>query len=460
MFLGSLGYEGLEPRVNDNQIIPGEGISAEVALVTSSLLGLEDLYPIKTKNKQIGEVQLNFDQLKMLKALSATSLEVPRVYLSLTIDPEICGKHLPPDAQNFLGQLLYCFPYPEHDPNLGETTPQPYLVWDFDFFEPTCVGGVGEQCKSYRELLGLAEETDGQVGFDVQSISGGVINTWKVTEPDLTMFVAPTLKCLGDSQFSVRMWYRQGTEGSEQNTYQNLETGKFEDIVFYGPYSNAVNTPCDSSVDLERASIYPAKIPTQYLEITFIRVFFYNLDDGDLNEWFAEKYLQQVELYGYFRVTAPSMGQWEEGWDGPSWVGSRRYLLVADWEEDYIGNLLVVEEKKLGLTESDLQSEYLCLAKYKYSCIYEGQATSYKYDNNTIKVFVREGDALTFDMMLVDYDELSGDDLVCVGTIMTPSISLSEWEELGTVVRYEIDGRMTGSGRCDVEIIVKSVYGP
>ncbi len=62
-------------------------------------------------------------------------------------------------------------------------------------------------------------------------------------------------------------------------------------------------------------------------------------------------------------------------------------------------------------------------------------------------------------MMLVDHDSLSDDDVVCIGTLMTPSKSLSEW---GNIIDdyYIIHGDVTDSGACNVDIRVKAVYGP
>ncbi len=463
--LGRLGSEELEPRVNNNQTIPGSGISAEVSLDISNLPVLGDLFPIGLESNWIGELPV---ELIQMVAVSAPSLEVPRVYLSLTTDPETCGQHLPPDAQNFLGQLLYCFPYPEHDPNLGATIPQPYLVWEFDFFEPNCVGGVGESCKNYWELLDLAEESGGQVGFDVQSISGSVINTWKVTEPDLTMFVAPPLKCLGDSQFSVRLWYQQGSEG-EGLYSQDPTLGKYEEMIFYGPYSNEVSIPCDSSLDLDASLIEPTEIPVQYLDITFESVYFSQLDDGDLTEWFVESAEQSVELYGYFRVIAPSMGWWQIPYcfypdiskceTSAYWTGTRRNLNVADWEEDEELDLFVVQGDSYKSKYIELEYRELCQSTNKYTCLHEGKRTPYETRNNTIRVFVEEGDALIFEVMLIDYDESSGDDVVCVGTKMTSSKTLEEWAEADDWQVTLSSDYHTESGYCShIKILIDALW--
>jgi len=471
-YLGSLGPEGLDPLATGMQLILGEGISAEITSDIFRLPWLEGLYPIRAEIRKIGELQLDSDQLKMFTALHSTSLEVPRVYLSLTTDPELCGDHLPPDAQNFLGQLLYCFPYPYYDPTKGSTIPQPYLVWDFDFFEPNCLGGVSEQCKNYWELLDLAEETGGQVGFDIKSVSEGKINDWKVTEPDLTMFVAPPLTCIGDSKFSVRLWYKPGKEGEAEYKSELLKIGKHEEMVFYGPYSNEVSIPCDSSVKLDISSFEPIKIPRQYLEITFEELEFTGIDDGDtsgVESYFNGYYKEDYEMYGYFRVTAPSMGHWEY-WPcffpefgncnyEPFWTGTRSYLNVGDWE----GGDQYLEVGGYGswlpTGETSLASDELCISSSKHSCKYNGLPTSYQKGNNSLRVFVSKGDALLVEVMLMDYDEISGDDLVCNGSELITVEIFSDWEKYSGNGQFEIQGD-SSNGVCFVRYTVESVSGP
>jgi hypothetical protein len=468
-FLGSLRPEGLRPeelnlQENGIRIIIGEGINAEVAFELFELPDLPDIYPIGSENDWGGDILMKPLQIR---AISSVSSEIPEYILDMTTDPNICGEHLPSDAQNFLGQVLYCFPYPEYDLNKGATMPQPYLVWHnrsgeiWGFkAETVCLGGINEECKSYPELLDLAEETGGQVGFDVISMGGGISTIWQVTEADLTMFVVPPLPCTGDTQFSVRLWYQPGNEGLGVYSSQETQIGKgihLKTEKYYGPISNWVTIPCKPSNESKEEEV-------QYLEISFRELSTRALDDG------GDDYInidEDVELYGYFRVKAPSMGHWFEtpclfDWasscDEPMWTGSRRYLLVADWEEDEDENLLRMGPAPHHYPDHELKYLELCQATSKYSCKYDGQATSYKTNNNKLRVFVKEGDALTFEMMLVDHDSLSDDDVVCVGSFMTPSKSLSEWGNIDDY--YVIHGDMTDSGACDVDFMVKAVYGP
>jgi len=81
-----------------------------------------------------------------------------------------------------------------------------------------------------------------------------------------------------------------------------------------------------------------------------------------------------------------------------------------------------------------------CIAfENKFGCKYEGQDSSYKRNNNTIRVFVTEGDALKLEVRLVDYDELSDDDDVCIINQMTPSRTLEQWASISDE-EYFIEG--------------------
>ncbi|MCJ7622647.1 MAG: hypothetical protein MUO76_04020 [Anaerolineaceae bacterium] len=162
--LGDFYVEGMDPQYTGGQFVAGEGISAEVVFEHVNLIAASDFETLEPITLGGSDFVPKQDKLTQI------SPEIPRVYLSQTTDPEACGDHLPPDAQNFLGQLLYCFPYPEFDPNKGAVSSQPYLVWIFDS-GPSCLAGIGEVCTSYPELLALAEENGGQVGFDVTSMS-------------------------------------------------------------------------------------------------------------------------------------------------------------------------------------------------------------------------------------------------------------------------------------------------
>jgi hypothetical protein len=449
--LGNAAKEGINPQTGDGLQIQGEGIHAELIIGNKMMAGQSDLYPVGNKLAQLSEYLGN------LGVVDGVSPQIPRVNLTFTLDKETCGDHLPPDAQNLVGQLLYCFPYPAYDLDKGASSPQPYLIWGFDF-EPVCIGGVSEQCLSYWELLNMAEETGGQVGFTVLAVTGASQKVWNVTEPNLTMFVVPPIACLGSTDFSVRLWYRPGNQGvgvsasPEQNVY---EVGEFEftpQEILYGPYSNVVKLPCNSSNMLSPSVIEYYK----EIRVNFSDLSFFHLDDGGGEDYVISSD-NTVELYGYFRIMAPSLGHWQVDYcfmpsaemcdNEPYWTGTRRYLLIADWEEDESINLKHVAGSVINNAYKDLQYWEMCLAGSKHSCKFEGQSTPSEMYNNTITAIIKEGDVLTIEMRLVDYDELSADDEVCVGNLMIPTEEFINGG-LSDPYGFQIFGKTTDSGEC------------
>lgn len=449
--LGKLAKEAIDPHARGTQGLVGQGLRAELTFETAVLPNQTDLYSMGSG------LGTGLEYLLNLGLLDGVSVEIPRANLSMTFDREICREHLPPDAQNIAGQLIYCFPYPAYDLDKGAARPQPYLIWGFDF-EPVCIGGVSEQCKSYWELLQMAEETGGQVGFTVLGVRGEIKTVWNVTEPNLTMFVVPPLACLGNTEFTVRVWYRPGSEGvsvstsPEDNIQEVGEMKLSPPEILYGPYSNPVIIPCNN------ANVVSPSIVQYYreIEVVFTHINFYKLDDGGGDDYVISSDTN-VELYGYFRIQAPSFGHWETEYcfmpevgdcdNEPYWTGTRRYLLIADWEEDDTGKLKHVTSDVTHKAYKDLLYWEMCKASSKYSCKFEGQGTSYQTENNRIRAVIKEGDTLTIEMRLVDYDELSGDDEVCVGTLMIPSEDFI-YGGFGDEHSFYLTGATTDSGEC------------
>jgi hypothetical protein len=311
----------------------------------------------------------------------------------------------------------------------------------------------------------MAAENGGQVGFNIIGLQEGKKFNWNVTVPNQTMFELPPLPCLGGTEYSVRMWYRPGNKGVEVSTSpddQISEIGEFElnsAKIHYGPFSNWVSVPCNLSISPGLTTIEQI----QYLDITFESVEFFDLDDDDMG-------FQEVEVYGYFRVKAPAMGHWasdhciipELGCDDSvfgfnPWVGTRRYLNLAYWDVDTVGNPGTGGLQVFGNDLYNLGNQYLCQSDSKYSC-YESQSNAWKKGNNTIRVFVKDGDALSFEVLLIDYDEISANDTVCIETIMTPGKSLSAWSNIDG--SYTITSTTGVSGGCRVNISVEAVGDP
>ncbi|MCJ7622648.1 MAG: hypothetical protein MUO76_04025 [Anaerolineaceae bacterium] len=263
-------------------------------------------------------------------------------------------------------------------------------------------------------------------------------------------------------QFNVRFWYQPGNKGIGPYVAEEQEivfVGDLEPEIFYGPPSNLVSIPCiPKNVNTTTEFKYG-----QYLDVTFKTLDLFEIDDDDVVIGMA----QDVELYGYFKVLAPSMGQEDEQpclFDLPGlcdenepWIMHRRHFInVAEWgglsgEMHCAGCLQMLFSGHYELHEMDV-----CQSTNKYGCLYEGQPTQYKYNNNTIRVFVQDGDALTPEVELIDYDHASEDDDICHVTEMTPSRNLEEWAAVQNET-YSFYGHMTTSGRCNVEAVINAV---
>jgi hypothetical protein len=290
------------------------------------------------------------------------------------------------------------------------------------------------------------------------------------------------MSCPGDVKYSVRLWYRPGKGGVAVAASPDDKITKIEEIEFsptkilYGQESSRFKIPCANPPDPD----WNFDNQAQYLDISFSSVSFSGIDDGenDLDE-FGVTVRESLELYGYFRVKAPSMGHLEDEncffpefggcgsnhpWSNSYLADTYRYLLVDEWGTEGAFEVEEVQSKVGGSPYTnpppfELENVPLCHSTTKYSCTHEGQSTSFATENNTIRVYVTHLDALKLQVKLVDYDEASADDVVCVGTKLTPSKTLSEWNSIvGTT--YIIQGETTDSGTCTVRVFVEAVGEP
>jgi len=446
-YIGSKFVPGSEasPEYFGNQLTPGEGISAEIYFEPVDLgksgSGSAEFLGGGTILSAEGELQ----------AYSLIGPEIPRATIFATTDPEVCRFHLPPGAQNALGQLMYCFPYPAYDPNLGATSPQPYLSWYIlETYE--CLAGRDDDCLSYKKILALAETTGGQAGFDVTVVSSAGNFIWPVTEPDLSMFVVPPLNCTGEMKFNVRLWYRPGeqslspydVEGSQPGISTNPGLEKS-----YGQPSNWVSIPC-----LEPP--VPAFQERPTLDITFLTLGLTETDDGgDINS---------LEIFGYFKVIAPAMGyeiESEIPFLNDFTVGSNRYINLATWDEQasFCPDDTMIDSFSpvgSGCPQVVYNGPYslgameLCQGLSKEDC-----DSGFIYNNNNLRVFVRDGDTITLEVEIWDWDDSSANDLVCQGAIMITGKSLAEWTSISE--GYTIITSPTESGQCTVWVEIHAV---
>jgi hypothetical protein len=325
----------------------------------------------------------------------------------VTYDPDECTSHLPPDSQNLLGTLLFCFPYPGFHGGFAEgDNPQPYLVWNF--FK-VCNDGYGWEteggpCKSYNYWLQEAAANNGQVGFYVNDYSSEGHTQWIISAPQLTNFTIPPNGCNGDRTFVVQMWYEQ--DGFTQ----------------YSPNSNPFTINCPKAVG-----------NVVMLDFAFDSLTLHNLDDGDGGT-------QTVELFGYFQVKAPSsklgnnnflkMGAWDEQWsdcpDDTDYFTSNPPGSCTQQLTNGSHNLNAIPLcKSSDFTES---SEYHCYTHFENQAVQD----SYQTNNNRLRVDMLDGYGVTLAVNLIDWDDASGNDSVCwgVNTEMADGKNLFEWHAM------------------------------
>lgn len=337
-------------------------------------------------------MELNFDVFdKTLHSIIDPLMHPPAAYV--TYDPDECTNHLPPDAQNLLGTILFCFPYPGFQGGLDQEVdnPQPYLVWNF--FNG-CNDGYGDEtnggpCKSYQAYLQEAQSDGSEVGFIIHDWSSAGHQVWTVKAPNLRMFNIPPNGCTGGRTFRVVMYH------------------KMEGFTQYSPSSNDYTITCPKPV---------GNVVT--LDLTFENITFHNVEDG-------EDEPQDVEVYGNFQVMAPS-----------SQLGNNNYLQMGAWDEQYgecpddTGSF-TSSNPPGGCTQVFHSGSYslynvpLCKSSDphhadKYQC--SAQVTSnytvgdlYQTNNNRLRIDVQDGDGINLAMVFYDWDDASGNDLVCWG---------------------------------------------
>lgn len=325
-----------------------------------------------------------------------------------TVDPEDCTSHLMPDAQNLFGTLIFCFPYPGFHGGFAEgDNPQTYLVWDFSSACPAGFGfsDIGGPCKSYGEYLQMAEDNGGTVGFTIYDNSSAGNVVWSVEAPNLRNFTIPPNGCDGARSFFVEMWYQEG--GFTQR----------------GPVSNHATIACPKPV---------GDVVT--LDFVFESMTFNNIDDGEDSP-------QDVEVYGYFQVMAPS-----------STLGNNNFLKIGTWQEqasncpDDTGAF--VSSPPPGCPQvfkngtHNLYNVPMCRATdytkgSKFQCVVQ-VASNYKViddfatNNNKLRVEVQDGDGINLAVAIYDWDDRSADDLVCwsVNSDFAGGFNIFQWDAM------------------------------
>jgi len=436
-FLGNVFVEDLEIEYFGSQVIPGNQLQAEVQINQVEVEDQLEFFPTDEENFSASE----FSQQGPNYPSTFLHPEIPGIVLSTTTSPEKCLDHLPLWYQNPDGQEAFCWTYPEY---LSMETTQPFLVWYHQtgsFIDFTCFGGP-EVCKTYNELIIMAKETGGQVGIDLRAVTDVGTYNWTVTEPYLSMFVVPPLTCT-EMEFVGRLWYQPGLK---QILHQEGTQISQPDIR-YGPWSNWAHVPCAPDEHVE---------PYERINVTFKTLGLSNTDDGgDINS---------LEIYGYFRVTAPAMGYEVPNQFNPSdtvTLGTRRYFNLATWDEQ--GDECPDDSHDWFTSPGSGCPPQVFAGSYNLSTLELCHGTSRKYcktgfvvNNNTQEVIVNEGDSLALEVKIMDWDDASSNDLVCEGSIITPSKSLADWADTQTET-YTLTTSTTDSGQCTIQVELNAI---
>jgi hypothetical protein len=419
-YLGELAH-------SDQQLVLGEavaigtGLQAEIGYQALDGEGEGPLFGLG------GDLTAQYlgDQDLILKYIFPPDMVAPAAFV--TYEPEECTNHLPPDAQNLLGTILFCFPYPGFHGGFAEgDNPQPYLAWNFFH---VCDEGYGWEteggpCKSYQYWLDQAAANGGQVGFYIEDYSSEGHQTWTVSMANLTMFTIPPNGCNGARSFFVRMWYEE--DGFRQ----------------YSPYSNDATIECPKPVG-----------DVLSLDFTFDTLSLSNHDDGDDGA-------QTMELFGYFQVMAPSsqlgnnnylkMGAWDEQWsdcpDDTDYFVSTPPGSCTQRLTNGTHNLAGIPLCKSS--DYKQNSEYHC---YRHLTANHSVQDLYQAPNNTLQVQVQDGDAITLWVVLHDWDDASGNDLTCWGYSQISSKTIFEWDAMdGAGFGITAFGDASSPGQCNI----------
>lgn len=339
-------------------------------------------------------------------ALFKLGMQMPRPIAFTTTSSETCTDHLTPEAQNLLGTILFCTPWPGYTTGIASDNPQHYLAW-----LPTgpCLGGLGAgPCKSYDQWLSEANK----VGYTVTYWTDDVSDyKYSVSAPYHTVYVIKPLSCQTFRAFTVQMWAQ-------------VDAG-----TVYGPNSQPVSIPC----------VKPNKgIATVY--VTFDNLRFEWIDDGESEP-------QDIEIYSVFKAwtSAETVEIWQarqSDWDGdcPS--------------EAFSGTLNTSGVLGLGCR----QSVGVVLGGHNLAnfpmCIKPCNENWYAPGRNQIALAVPEGEPIHLLYSIMDYDSASANDSVCFHTGQTETHTYEEWQALEED-SFWMNSFASDSGDCQVRIILE-----
>jgi len=339
------------------------------------------------------------------------SAQMPYIHLVFTYDQNFCVDHLPADAQNFLGALLFCSPWPGYTLGAGTASPQPYLIWWVS--TEKCPAGEGADCRFLDSIQSSYEngsamfEINGEIHGDLEGLT--LINNVPF---ERTSDVANIASYPCDSiEYSVAI--------------------KIMPEYIYGPASNSVFVPCTGPLSGEQVG----------LDVTFTNLSLSSIDDG-------ESAPEDLELYGVFQALSSN--------------GSVGMLKLAKWGNfdcshpegfslDATSGIPTHCPRSYGNGGHSIADMLLCTAVSFDQCTsgYEDVSEDFYANNNTIHLTVEEGDQIVLQVMLMDWDDASANEVVCFVTLATESKTLQQWANtVGQV--FTLSQAFNGDAACNV----------
>jgi len=355
---------------------------------------------------------------------------MPKVDARITYSVEQCKKHLPGEGANALEAILFCTPFPEYNSD-GK---QAYLIWSTD--DTKCAYGDASSqvgCKNLDYYLSRAETYGGHVGYRLSYwYNDGPANGVQgypdilTTSHDRTSYVVPPLEpydpqaeqanlCGVEVRYIVELVYDAGPNDPE-----------FAHVLLVNPLKGGADwrficplKPPDPETGEVRLDV---RIGTLHLA---------SVDDGDPGD--------DIEVYGFFRVWTAKTDLALPGFalQGFKQVGFRG---LGTWGKPP-GNCPTEQFGQLNPAGADVGychrrlfngdhavSQFpLCDTCTSPSGMHGHSSGFWSKDNNTIRIAVRDGEAVYIETVLMDYDNASADDPQCVGVVNTERHLLETW---------------------------------
>lgn len=427
--------QSFDPAATSKLPFDLEGLSGEIKIDIAKLSDFPP--PVQMLPNGSGGPFNGFDFPSSLKPPIPESTQMPFISAWITYDPDFCTAHLEPEAQNVLGSLLLCQPYPGYNIGPGGIKAQPYLVWFL--LNNTCSAGFNKDCLSYSWWQGFVKSNNGTMGFTVDDyFDPNGYMTWDITKPYRTVWTvnpfsdpisdSDKFDCpLGQRLFRVQMY----VDVPGYNSY-------------YGPPSNWVTMPCVKPLGDQ-----------VLIEVTFDVMLLSNLDDDDTDTTgcIGPESCDDVEVYGTLGARPSSTQNAEAIVLAQLANCTNPEMLSAMDPGGSLGCLL-----NLGAGSHPLSLFRMCAdiawdsVTNTWKCKYPD---GYKQYSNKVLLTVQNGDAVKLAANLMDDDTSSSDDPVCITSLWTEPKPLLQWAQTTDEI-YHLSASHENAN-CQVDVILNAV---